>query len=101
MKDNTTGQYTDVSSEGYVTPADGTIDNGDKVVSGTLPKLNANSQYEITYDVVLSDIADNIGSLQINNRNSVDIKDKSRTSGYRQHHMVQFRKINCIYKQIR
>ena len=77
LKDNTTGQYTDVSSEGYVTPADGTIDNGDKVVSGTLPKLNANSQYEITYDVVLSDIADNIGSLQINNRNSVDIKDKS------------------------
>ena len=49
LKDNTTGQYTDVSSEGYVTPADGTIDNGDKVVSGTLPKLNANSQYEITY----------------------------------------------------
>ena len=76
LKDSN-GQYTDVTSNGYVTPATGTIGNGDTVIKGNLPKLDANSQYEITYEVVVSDIADDIGSIKVNNKNGVDVSDDS------------------------
>ncbi len=77
LKNNSTGQYTDVTSDGYITSASGSIGNGDTVVSGTLPKLDTNSQYEITYEVVVSDIADDIGSININNKNGVNVSDNS------------------------
>ena len=76
LKDSN-GQYTDVTSNGYVTPATGTIGNGETVINGKLPKLDANSQYEITYEVVVSDIADDIGSINVNNKNGVDVSDDS------------------------
>lgn len=76
LKDSN-GQYTDVTSNGYVTPATGTIGNGDTVIKGNLPKLDANSQYEITYEVVVSDIADDIGIINVHNKNGVDVSDDS------------------------
>ena len=76
LKDSN-GQYTDVTANGYVTPATGTIGNGETVINGKLPKLDANSQYEITYEVIVSDIADDIGSINVHNKNCVDVSDDS------------------------
>ena len=69
----------DLTSQNYVSGAVGNVGNGDTAVSGTLPELAAGDTYVITYDVVISDIPDGIGSLEINNKNSVAVSDSTNT----------------------
>ena len=50
------------------------------MLTGTLPKLDANNQYEISYDIVIYDIDDGVGTVKVNSDNTASVGDGKNTS---------------------
>ena len=83
-------QDTVLTDENYVKGPDGDIANDGQVLTGTLPKLDANNQYEISYDIVIYDIDDGVGTVKVNSDNTATADDGKNTSTETSHRDIDY-----------